>query len=364
MKKKRFILIGIFLVVIALFYVNHNKPIKIAILNDFEKERSEYTTSTFLSAQIAQEEINEHGGINNRKIELMIKDTDFNDLDSIFKSLKSEKVEVIISAANSQQLIKLEPYLEKYKITCIAVNSTSVTFSNKKDYIWRVLPDDSIEIKALFDYLKRNNIGNNFAIIYDTNNLEYKDSVEGQILNLGGKILWKQALKGEAAKFSPNNIDLIKKCDLVLLLAYGKDSAFIIQNMKRKNIDKECFGLSWAADYNLIYYGGKAVEGFTFFSPKDISNRYYNYNNLIENLKKYDKNNSIISIVTYEALYLISKAYENKNKYNISFQEGLMKEKNLKLHNNTLQFNYFGDCINGEFIFKVKEGKFIKLEDN
>ncbi|MCY6484976.1 ABC transporter substrate-binding protein [Clostridium aestuarii] len=362
MKKKCLNFKVVFIVIIlSAVYLKLQQPIKVVLLNDFTIETRVHATVTTIPAKIAEEEINKSDGILERKIKLIVEDTNFKNLDETFKKLDLKNDDVIISAANSENLTKLEPYLEKYNIPCIAVNATAVSLSNKKDNIYRLMPDDRIEIDTLFNYLNKNNIGNKVAVIYDDINLNYQKSVEDQIKKIGGQISSKQIVYGKSLNFKIYNKQLINKCDLILILASGRDTALIIQNLRKQDIDKKCFGLSCNVDSNLLSYGGQAIEGFTFISPKDISTSSNIYKNLNYNLEKYGKDTSIITIGAYEAYMLIKKVYCNV--HNDTFKKEVDKQKRFIIHNQIIEFNDFGDCVDKEFVFKVKGGSFSKVED-
>ncbi len=336
---------------ISLFYVNIKSPVKVALIGNFQEERYSFATSSIIAGRIAEEDINSVSGIRGKKTELMVRDDDFKDPEETVRFLRENKIKAIITTAASKDLLQLKPYLEKDKIVCISVGATSTSLSKQRDYIYRILPDDESEIKALFNYMTQNGLQKDIALIYDKLNLEYKKSVETTIEKLGGKVTFQESWEGDSVNYKPSDVEAIKN-KTILILSSARHTAFLIQKLRGVGIRDKIFGTSWGGDDYLLTYGGRASEGFTLVTPVDLSGEEKDALELTEKLKTYDKRNGLIPNGVYKGYKLLKKAYEDSYEKHISLKDAL---------ENSNFFDEYGDSREKELIFTIKNGQYTKL---
>jgi ABC-type branched-subunit amino acid transport system substrate-binding protein len=352
--RKIYIALLVVLIVLStvLFYINLKTPIRIALLGNFQEERYAFSTSSIVAGRIAEKDINSGTGIRGRKTELVIKDDDFKNPEETIKFLKKNKIESVITTAASKDLLQIKPYLEENKIVCISVGATSYSLSSQEDYIYRILPDDEKEVRALFDCLTNKNIEKEIVLIYDESNMEYKNSIENAIEKLGGKITFQEGWAGDSLGYKPSNVEAIKDKP-ILVLSSARNTAFIVQKLKSHGVNNMIFGTSWSGDEYLLSYGGRAVEGFLFVTPADLSNEDDDAMKLSEELKAFKKRNGLIPNSVYKSYKLLKKAYEDKYEKHVTLKEAL---------NSNQFFDMYGDSKEIELIFTVKNGEFTKLK--
>lgn len=360
--KKVYMLLLLILIVLSLslFYFNLKNPIKIALVGKFEEERYNFVTSSVIAARISEKDINDKQGIRGKNVELLIKNDDFNDPQATVNYLIKNKVEAIITTATSEEILKLKPYLDRNKIVCMSVGATSSTMNNKNDYIYRILPDDSKEVMTMFDYINKNNIKKDFAVIYSNLNEQYKDSIIKNIKSLNGKVSLEESFSNETVDYKPSNIEVIKD-KTILILASARDTAIIMQKLSNSGITNNIFGLDWSGDKNLIYYGGRAVENFKFITPVDLSENSGKYGEFSQKLKDYKEENGLIPKGVYDAFVILKKAYEDKYEKHITLKEAIDKNNTYEGVDSNFKFNNYGDAQGEEYIFTVKDNEFIKI---
>lgn len=360
--KKLYIALLLILIIfsVGLFYINIKNPIKVALLGKFEEERYDFETSSVIAARIAEKDINDKQGIRGKKIEVVIKNDDFSSPDATVKYLLKNKIEAIITTATSEELVKLKPYLDKNKIICISVGATSSLLNNENDYIYRVLPDDSNEVKTLFNYLDKNNINKDFAIIYSELNKQYKDSIIKNIIDLNGKVSLEETFGNYPLTYRPSSINDFKN-KTVLLLASARDSAIVVQKLNAAGITNNIFGLNWSGDKNLVYYGGRAVENFKFITPVNLTEDSGKYGEFTKKLQEYKKNNGLIPYGVYDAFVILKNGYEDKYKNHITLKEAIDSNHTFQDIDGKFELNSYGDAQGDEYIFTVKDSQFIKI---
>lgn len=364
--KKVYIILTSFLMIlsISLFYAGMRKPIKIALIGNFEEERSGFEASSIIPARIAEKDINSKLGILGRSTELVIINSDFKNPEEIIESLRKENIEAVITTASSSDLSILKPYLDKNRIVAISATATSHFLSSSKDYLYKMPPDDSREVSALLRYLDKSKVGKKFAVISQENNKEYANSVEDIILSKGGQVSYKDNIVGDSMVYVPKNLKGIQECDVLLILAAPKNTAFLLQNLRKNNVTTPIVGLSWCGDYNLLYYGGKALENFVFVTPIDFTLKTGKYDMLTKKLEgTYNKKNGLIPVGVYEAYTILSQAYSEKFKSHLTLKEALDKNNIYTGINDEKKFDEYGDSLGAEYIFTIKDGDFVKLEE-
>lgn len=103
-------------------------------------------------AKIAEDEINKAGGINGKKIQLIIEDNKSNPTEAVStveKLIQKDKVPVLMGAWSSTLTLAVMPKLEEYRVPMVVETSSSgkITTSGNP-YVFRISPTSEMEAKA------------------------------------------------------------------------------------------------------------------------------------------------------------------------------------------------------------------------
>ena len=103
-------------------------------------------------AKIAEDEINQSGGVLGKKIQLIVEDNKSNPTEAVStveKLIEKDKVPVLIGAWSSTLTLAVMPKLEEYKVPMIVETSSSgkITTSGNP-YIFRISPTSAMEAKS------------------------------------------------------------------------------------------------------------------------------------------------------------------------------------------------------------------------
>lgn len=156
---------------------NHEAPtLKIGVSGPFSGGSSPMGESMRNGIRLAAEEINDIGGINGRKIELIERDDEANDDvgAKIAEEFTQNKVAVAIGIVNTGVgMASIDTY-QKAKIPLLVAVSTGTELTRKyappaapENYIFRISPTLDLEAKVLVADLKRKALSR-FAILADT----------------------------------------------------------------------------------------------------------------------------------------------------------------------------------------------------
>jgi branched-chain amino acid transport system substrate-binding protein len=110
-------------------------------------------------AKIAEDEINNAGGVMGKKIQLIIEDNKSNPTEAVStveKLIQRDKVPVLMGAWSSTLTLAVMPKLEEYKVPMVVETSSSgkITTSGNP-YVFRISPTSAMEAKAFQPLVKK-----------------------------------------------------------------------------------------------------------------------------------------------------------------------------------------------------------------
>jgi branched-chain amino acid transport system substrate-binding protein len=113
-------------------------------------------------AKIAEDEINNAGGVLGKKIQLIIEDNKSNPTEAVStveKLTQRDKVPVLMGAWSSTLTLAVMPKLEEYKVPMVVETSSSgkITTSGNP-YVFRISPTSAMEAKAFQPLVKKMDI--------------------------------------------------------------------------------------------------------------------------------------------------------------------------------------------------------------
>jgi len=242
--------------------------------------------------KIAEDEINQAGGVLGKKIQLIIEDNKSNPTEAVStveKLIEKDKVPVLIGAWSSTLTLAVMPKLEEYKVPMIVETSSSgkITTSGNQ-YVFRISPTSAMEAKAFQPLVK--NIGIKKASFLYTNNdfgIGSADEYSKMLKENGVDVGVRETMDPAATDFS---------AQLAKIKASGSDTLFvttaveqltlILKQAKEQQLTIRvisCGGSNSPAQ--IIAQAGAAAEGSlhtAFFPPwfpevtknPDVSKRY------------------------------------------------------------------------------------------
>ncbi len=350
-----------------IFSCNNSGSVKIGLIGDFSSKEFTIGTSGRNGAQLAIEEINKAGGINNRPVELISinhegsKDRCY----SAVKELVNNGVSVIIgpylsSMAQSAKVASIES-----NTLMISPTVSSEKLSGIDDNFIRLIPQASTQGTLLGKLLKKDGRNSTLAIL-DNNNKEYSFSVfEGlkQTLDKQSITVDEIILYGNVnTKLISDYVDKTKP-DSMVFITSGQRSAEIINALDNRTGIK-LYGCNWTKASGFLTFGTEKIEGMVLIDS------YQNIEPTDKELKFYKDYNDEFGIIpelgakySYEAVYLFKNAYENsRNKSGKSLKSTIYEMKKFQGVSDEFQFDRYGDVFRYNSFFVV-ENKEYRLMD-
>lgn len=319
---------------------------------------------------LAVEERNAHGGIDDRTVELIIRDDEQNPetAGKVASELVGLKVEAIIGPMTSSMAQAIVPIVNKARMVTVSPTVTTAELSGLDDYFLRVLPDtQSYAPKSAHFHFGKLGL-RRAAIIYDSGNRSYTESwmtaFRKAFEGLGGSIVAVNSFKsGGSVAFSPIVRDLIRhRPDLVVLVCNAVDAALLCQQVRKLAPSVVISVSEWSSTERFIELGGASVEGVYIAQFVDYGNETPRYRNFLAAYRKrFGQDPGFSGIAGYDAANLVLDAL-TRQKEGIPLKDAILATGLYQGVQRKIVLNRFGDSESTTYITVVKDGRFLTLE--
>ncbi len=268
-----------------------------------------------MGAELAAKEINEHGGINGKKIELIVEDTQTDPakaVEAAKKLIDINKVKVIVGAAASSSTLAIADYANKKKVVVISPASTSPKITEAGDYIFRVVASDALQGKALADLAVEKGYKTAATLVINNDyGIGIEDVFSRAFEEKGGKVVQKIRFDTGKGDYR-TELEQIRASnpDVIMFVAYPEDAAVILKQAYELGINIPWIAAEGIATEEMFNYPlmKEAMEGMLLTKPSSpTGSPLYQY--FVEQFKKaFNEEPGIYSDYTYDAVFLASMA--------------------------------------------------------
>lgn len=346
-------------------------PIKIGFVATLSGSSAGLGVTGRNAVRLAIEEINNNGGINGRKLQLVIADDKGNAEGGLraAKELVAQKVVAVIGhSLTGTQALSL-PYFQKNQILMLSPSVTTSTLSGRDDNFIKLAGSNDEQALALADYalLKKN--FNRFVVIYDINNRGYSEGIvhpfAENVTRTGGEIVYLRRFNSGDNETLTKIADTLKllSFDAILAVANGMDNAIFCQLLKKNNISVPVLAPMWATTEDLVTYGGTGAEKIVTvnnFDWEDKSPKYIKFRRRY--LKKYKTEPTFAAAYAYEAAQILSAAISTSSSLNYGELKSHIVNRNFSGLQQDIHIDATGDVNRKLTVLGIRKGKFIKLE--
>ncbi len=277
------------------------------------------------TVQLAVNEINEKGGINGKKLLLIIQDegpTAATALYAVHKLIDEQKVQVIIGCSTSEAVMNVGPYMASKGVLLVSPSATSSSLSGQdwSGWTYRVCPSDSLQGGVAAQLIKDKGYNKVATLVQDT---VYGRGVEETAREyLQGMTDIVISLRYDPTKLSYlSELNSIKEQQPECILHAGlySDGAVVYEQALKSGMDNipwiavdGSYGMPLDKYLDAAKFMEKAVTG-TAPVPDRNSNIYKDFANGYE--KAYGFAPTVYCDTTYDGVYLIAAAIKKANSY-------------------------------------------------
>ncbi len=267
--------------------------------------------------ELLADELNESGGINGKKVEIILGDdgSDARNSSMAAQRLSTQDVVAVIGTYGSSNTEASQNTFDESKIIQIANGSTSVRLTEKGlKYFFRTCPRDDSQGVAAFNTLKK--LGyKKIAVLHDNSSYAkgLADETKDLLEKAGINIVFYEALTPKENDYSAILTKMkAKNPDVVFFTGYYSEAGLLLRQRMEMNWNIPFVGGDATNNVDLVKISGKKpANGFTCISPplpQDLlSNEAKSF------LSKYKKKNnsspsSIWSVLSGDGFKVIANA--------------------------------------------------------
>lgn len=370
-KIKILIITVVSLTILYFSYINFFKTeefIKIGFVGSLTGKASELGVSTRKGVFIAVDKINKSGGINGKKIKLVIKDdrTDRQKAKEVIREFEEQNINKIIGFSISG-MYEAVVDADKKGMFIISPTMTTIKLSHRDDNFTRVLPENSKQADYFAKIIKDKN-SKKIGVIYDYDNREYSSPIvqrfKNNLKNLDIELSYERLF----TKFDMN-AELFAKdikrleLDAIYMICNSTDAAKIIQQMEKLEYNIDKYASSWAFNEELLSYGGKTVEGVYGASEYNYLNQDESYLEFEAQFKRYfNEEVSFGAVFGYESMMILSQAMKKADSLSPSdIKKSFLKTKKFKGIQSDITYDEYLDASRETFIYRVENSKFKRV---
>ncbi len=331
MKKSR-ILISLFVAIGLIFSFGISQSfagdsIKVGIVLPLTGKFAKFGEIENKSFLMALKEINAGGGVNGKKIELIIEDTTGKPdvgRSAVEKLITQDKVVMLGGGYSSSVTWATIAVAQQNKVPFL-VNTGSADKITEQgwEYIYRLNPPVSEYPGAFADFLKTNGKDIKTVAILHDNTLFGQSGAKKfvkQCEALGLEVILKEGYEGGAIDFKPLLMKVkAKKADLVYMISYIMDASLLMRQSKQLNLNPKMF-VGGGAGFTLPEFkknAGKAsslVFSATLWTPSvPYPGAKTYYDNFVA---KYNTPTEYHGAEAYSAMYVIADTLKRAKSLN------------------------------------------------
>jgi branched-chain amino acid transport system substrate-binding protein len=357
----------------ALFFITTcapDKPILLGYVGGLSGRVADLGISGRNGATLAVENINSTGGVNGRKVKLVVMDDkqDGEVAKQVVKELIDQGVAAIIGHMTSSMSMQTVPIVNEKKVVMVSPTTTTTYLSGKDDYFFRVSNTTksyaTIMARYLYDILDVRNV----AVVYDLKNKAYTESwmqdFRKEFEKSGGRIATAVTfISGpDTHLYDVAMQALLPEVEAMVISASAMDAAMICQQVKKIGENIPIAASEWAATEKLLELGGAAVENVIvsqFFNRNSTDKAYVKF--LEAYKKRFGNEPGFASVNAYDAVNVVLDGMKKQKEGKLS-KENIQKITEYQGVQGQIKIDQYGDADRVTYISVVKNKEFVVVE--
>ncbi len=253
---------------LALGACQPREPVKIGFVAGLSGRAADLGISERNGVQLAVDDANAAGGIDGRKIVLIVHDDEQKtELTArAVAELADGGVEFVVGPMTSSTAVAGAAVANQRKLVMISPAGTTHELSGKADFFFRCIADAPAAARQQADFLYERG-QRNLAVLGDQNNRAFVESysaaLSARFNERGGKVVINLSFQsGAETRFAELAQQLLAaRPDGVMVIAGAVDTALVAQNIRKLDTQVLMTTTPWAGTEELIQLGGRAMEG-------------------------------------------------------------------------------------------------------
>ena len=225
------------------------KPIKIGQIIPITGEAAESGKYHKQGAEIAVDKINAAGGINGRKIQIVLEDdqtTNPGGVAALQKLLEDKEIPVILGSIRSTQVQAMLPTINEAKIP-VAIGGTNYGLTHSgSQWVFRFRPHDGMSAKVIAKFMVEDLKQKKVGIVHasDAFGNGGRDMLTPAVKELGGEVVFTQGFNNQEKDFTAVVQGLKKSgaTGLGTYFTFGTDLGVFARQIKQQGVNVKWVG--------------------------------------------------------------------------------------------------------------------------
>lgn len=368
-----YVLVLILLIILGINVCAKKKmEVKIGVIASLTGPIAPYGEKLKEGAELAVKEVNQKGGIEGKSIKLIIEDAKSTPNDAVLamrKLVNVDKIPVVIGVIGSSLAMAVAPIAENNKVVLLSTGASTPDYTNTGDYTFRNRSSAEQEVKKMaevaFDVMNFRKI----TVLYVDNDYgtSYKNVFKKRFEELGGIITLTESfsqgstdMRAQLSKIKPSSVDGI------YLVAQAVEAAHVVKQAKELKINAQILSTIGVETANFLDLAGEAAEGIIYstasYNPDSIDPNVKHFEDLYRS--ENNKSADLFAATAYDAIHILVNVIKNYGYSSDEIKNGLYNLQNYPGASGLTSFDKNGDVIKPIAIKKIKNGKFIFLNDD
>lgn len=372
--KKSSIIVIVLIVIISIgtiFYFkirnsDNVSTIKIGAVLPLTGDMSSYATSLKKGMDLAIEEINSNGGIDNKKLLVVYEDDKGeakNAVSAYRKLVDIDNTQLIIGGMFSVQTFAMAPLAEKEHKVLLSPTASAIELTTAGDYIFRIYPSDIYDGIFLSEFAFNELKSRKVAIVYEqvASVVAIANKFKSDFESFGGEVVVFDGYNSELKDFST----IVRKVsnadpDIVFIPGNLTPMANLLIQSKQLGLKKQFLTISTFYDEKIFELAKDAAENVLFSSPMfDPTSNTPEMENFVSLYKtQYNVEPDILGGYGYDVVKIAAYALQNGTNAD-QIKNSLYKINNFPGVTGSTTFDSNGDVSKELKIMKVENGAFV-----
>lgn len=345
--------------------------VKIGLSAPLTGDNAEYGAMFKRSALLAAEWVNQAGGINGKKLAIVIQDSKGDPREATLiaqKFVDDRQVSAVIGDFTSTSSMAAAPIYERNNLVQLSPTASHPDFAPSGEYIFGIVGTQDGEGPYMADMAVNMLKAKKIAILYNNNDwgIVTKDRFMSAVKKLGAQVTIAEPYFEGNKDFSAALTKLKRtNPDLLFIASMYTDAALISKQRAKMGWDVDVLGPGSLYSSQLIALGGSAVEGFhtnTLFFPESNDPLVKKF--VTQFKQRYNVEPNMFAAVAFDSVLLLADTMKKSGTDRKAVQNTLAKTKGWVGVTGKITFTKHGDVVRTYMPLMVEKGKFIILDHN
>ena len=345
--------------------------IKFGVAGAHSGDLASYGLPTVNAAKLVIDQVNAKGGINGKKIELLVEDDVCKPevATNTATKLVSQGAEVVLGHICSGATKSALPIYTNANILVMSPSATNpeLTYSGEYPNFFRTIAPDDMQAKVDVDFAL-NKLGHTkIAVIHDKGDYGkgFAEFAKSFIEKSGkAKVVLFEGVTPGAVDYSAI-VQKIKKsgAQAVIFGGYHPEAAKIVGMMKKKRMKVDFLSDDGVKDDTFIKVAGADAEGVYASGPKDTTANPLSKAAFAEHKKVFNADAGAFFENAYTAALAMVNAIEKAGSTDLAALKKVLQTEKVATPLGNIYFDEKGDAVGiGFSVYQVQNGKFVELK--